>query len=47
MPIGRLNKNKLFDTSNGITLCRPCHMKTFGRESGFALVYMTLATRSM
>lgn len=24
-----------FDTSNGITLCRPCHEKTYGREEQF------------
>lgn len=22
----------MFDINNGITLCRPCHVKTFGKE---------------
>lgn len=43
----RSDRSKLFDTNNGITLCRPCHMKTFGRELELAPVYMTLATRAV
>lgn len=26
----------LFDVNNGVTLCRPCHTLTFGREPEFA-----------
>ncbi|MFC5603530.1 HNH endonuclease [Sporosarcina koreensis] len=24
-----------FDTANGITLCKPCHEETYGREEQF------------
>lgn len=31
----RLNKNLIFDINNGITLCKKCHEKTFGKEDLF------------
>lgn len=43
----RSDRDKLFNTNNGITLCRPCHMKTFGKEIELASVYMTLASRTV
>lgn len=36
--------DKLFDITNGITLCRPCHMKTFGKEEDFAERYTAILT---
>lgn len=34
----RLN-GELFNIKNGITLCRPCHLKTLGKELEFAELY--------
>lgn len=31
----RFSMGKIFDLTNGITLCRPCHIKTMGKESSF------------
>lgn len=42
----RSDKSKLFDITNGITLCRPCHMATFRKEIELSGVYMTLAARA-
>lgn len=38
----RVDKNKVFDIKNGITLCRPCHQKTIWKESNFAEKYFAL-----
>lgn len=35
----RSDMNLLFNTNNGITLCRPCHQKTIWKESDFAERY--------
>lgn len=43
----RSDRDRLFDTNNGITLCRPCHVKTFRKESMFASVYFSLAARAV
>ena len=34
------NPNLRYNVYNGITLCKTCHQKTFGRESIFELVYL-------
>ena len=31
----RLNKNLILNINNGITLCKDCHEKTFGKEESF------------
>ena len=41
----RSDWSKLFDTNNGITLCRPCHIKTMGREEDFADKYTAALTK--
>lgn len=38
----RSDWNKLFNTKNGITLCRPCHQKTIWKETDFADKYLAL-----
>jgi len=38
----RENKSKLINVTNGITLCQPCHKKTFGKESNFVEKYSLL-----
>lgn len=38
----RSDRSKLFNTNNGITLCRPCHIKTIWRESDFAEKYSAI-----
>ena len=38
----RIDKTKVFDITNGITLCRPCHIKTMGKEERFAVKYTAL-----
>ena len=40
----RSDWDKLFDTNNGITLCRPCHQATVWREEEFADKYTALLT---
>ncbi len=35
-------RNKLFILTNGITICRPCHQKTFGKEEQLAMTYFAL-----
>lgn len=40
----RSDLDKLFDTNNGITLCRPCHQKTVWKEAEFADKYTALLT---
>src|SRR3990167_1509348 len=35
----RINKERMFDVTNGITLCRPCHILTMGKEELFAERY--------
>jgi len=36
------DNNKVYDIKNGITLCRPCHIKTMGKESNFIEKYFML-----
>lgn len=43
----RSDIGKLFDTKNGITLCRKCHMKTFGKESDFMEKYYKIVAVQM
>jgi len=38
----RMDESKLFLKKNGITLCRPCHLKTLWKESSFAERYAHL-----
>jgi len=38
----RVNMKKSFDINNGITLCRPCHKKTVGKELELARTYFSL-----
>jgi hypothetical protein len=35
VPVRSCGDELLFDTRNGITLCRPCHSKTMWKESSF------------
>ena len=39
--------NELFNTKNGITLCRPCHIKTFGKELDFRDRYISIIEARM
>lgn len=41
----RLDMEKLFDITNGITLCRPCHKKTVWKEEEFAEKYLLITLR--
>lgn len=34
--------SRMFDITNGITLCRPCHVKTMGKELQLANIYFSL-----
>lgn len=43
----RLNMDKLFDISNGITLCRPCHIKTIRKELDFIEKYTSIIKAQM
>ena len=38
----RSDSDKLFDITNGITLCRPCHQKTIRKEGQYADKYLAL-----
>jgi 5-methylcytosine-specific restriction endonuclease McrA len=38
----REDKNNICDINFGITLCEPCHQKTYFRESDFAEKYFSL-----
>lgn len=38
----RVDPNKAFDVNNGITLCQPCHKKTYGKELELAKTYFSL-----
>lgn len=40
----RLDMNKLFDIKNGITLCRPCHLKTIRKEEQFIEKYSNIVS---
>lgn len=40
-------RSRTFDTNNGITLCRPCHQKTFGKEEELAMSYFALIPTQM
>lgn len=39
MPI-KEDMKKVFDINNGITLCRKCHLKTFGKEMELSVKYL-------
>ena len=39
IPVRSNKEDTLFNINNGITLCRPCHIKTFGKESSFEEKY--------
>ncbi len=39
--------SKMFDIANGITLCRPCHIKTMGKEASFADKYQSIINESI
>lgn len=41
LPI-RSIQNNIFDTRNGITLCRPCHRKTVWKESNYQEKYLKI-----
>jgi len=41
----RSDWSKLFDINNGITLCRPCHIKTMFKEEQFAERYSAILTK--
>lgn len=43
----RDNKEQLFDTNNGITLCRPCHQKTIWVESDYQEKYSKIVAAQM
>lgn len=43
----RIALEKIYDINNGVTLCRPCHLKTFGKESDFAEKYSAIITAQM
>ena len=38
----RSDRDRVFDIKNGITLCRPCHIKTMWKELNFAERYSAL-----
>lgn len=42
----RSDWSKLFNTNNGITLCRPCHKKTMWREEEFVEKYTDILTKA-
>ena len=35
--------SRMFEINNGITLCRPCHVKTMGKEKLFEVKYFEMA----
>lgn len=37
--------SRAFEINNGITLCRPCHMNTMGKEKLFEDKYLQIANR--
>lgn len=41
LPI-RTNDEAVFDTNNGITLCRPCHQKTIWKEADYQEKYSAI-----
>lgn len=43
----RSNKDNLFNTNNGITLCRPCHQKTIWKESDYQEKYSKIVEAQM
>lgn len=47
IPIRNDFAEKLFDTNNGITLCRPCHQKTIWKESDFEKKYLDIVAAQM
>ena len=42
----REDESKVFDKDNGITLCRKCHMKTFGKEPELVNIYKSLISQN-
>lgn len=43
----RSNESRLFDITNGITLCRPCHQKTVWKEEQYQDKYMSMIVSQM
>lgn len=43
----RVDSTKVYEINNGITLCRPCHQKTFGKEEQFADTYKMFVARQV
>lgn len=43
----RSNMERIFDINNGITLCRPCHVKTIWKEEQFSGKYSQLVADSV
>lgn len=43
----RSDKENLFNTNNGITLCRPCHQKTIWKESNYQEKYYKIVAARM
>ncbi|HRF70086.1 MAG TPA: HNH endonuclease [Candidatus Pelethenecus sp.] len=42
----RVDKLLVFEITNGVTLCRQCHQKTFGREMEFVNIYKSLIPKA-
>jgi hypothetical protein len=43
----RSDKTNLFNSKNGITLCRPCHQKTIWKESNYQDKYLKIVAAQM
>lgn len=43
----RSDKENLFNTKNGVTLCRPCHQKTIWKESDYQEKYSKIVAAQM
>lgn len=43
----RNNMKEIFNINNGITLCRPCHIMTMGKEEQFVEIYFDLLSSHM
>lgn len=43
----RSDRENLFNTKNGITLCRPCHQKTVWKESDYQKKYLAIVAAQM